>query len=130
MDTASLLALCVLAAMLCLILSGYKPEYSMAVVIIAGCAIFLSLLEYIVPVLKELKGLAERAGTEIGGFKIAFKALGVCYITQFAADTCRDFGQSALASKAELVGKCAVLLLSVPLIENITEIALQLIGVV
>lgn len=102
----------------------------MAVVIIAGCAIFLSLLKYIVPVLKELKGLAERAGTEIGGFKIAFKALGVCYITQFAADTCRDFGQSALASKAELVGKCAVLLLSVPLIENITEIALQLIGVV
>lgn len=128
MEISSLLALCVLAAMLCLILSGYKPEYSMAVAIISGCVILLSLLGSVVPVIKELQGLAERAGTENGSFKIAFKALGICYITQLAADTCRDFGQSALASKAELAGKCAVLLLSVPLVENITEIALQLIG--
>ncbi|MEE1277947.1 MAG: SpoIIIAC/SpoIIIAD family protein, partial [Acutalibacteraceae bacterium] len=60
--------------------------------------------------------------------KTALKALGICYITQFAADVCRDFGQTALASKAELAGKCAIFLLSLPLVTSIVEIAVNMIG--
>ena len=39
------------------------------------------------------EGVAENIGT-------LFKCLGVCYVVQLAADSCRDAGQQAIASKA------------------------------
>ena len=62
-------------------------------------------------------------GVEAEYFKVALKALGIGYITSFAADSCRDAGQSALASKAELAGKCAVWMLSLPLVVSVLKIA-------
>jgi len=37
------------------------------------------------------------------------------YLSGFISDLCRDAGQTALASKAEIAGKCAIFLLCVPL---------------
>ncbi len=127
MNVFSVIMLCVLAAMLCIILSSYKPEYAMAVVIAAGIFIMLRVLGDVLPAIRSISQLLSSAGIELSYFKVALKALGICYITQFAADICRDFGQTSLASKAELAGKCAVLLLAVPLIESVTEIALSFI---
>lgn len=124
----SLLALCVVAALICLLLSGYKSEYSFAAVIAAGSFIFISVIREVLPAFSRLSSLADSAGFEGGYFKIALKALGICFVTQFAADTCRDFGQSALAAKAEFIGKCAVFLLSLPLLESILQSAASLIG--
>ena len=40
----------------------------------------------------------------------------------------RDAGESALASRVELVGKTAVVVLSLPLFEEIGSVALSLLG--
>ena len=127
MSVFSVIMLCILSTMLCLLLSSYRPEYSMAVAIGAGILIFFYIIKDVIPAINGIKSLLQRAGLELSYFKISLKALGICYITQFAADICRDFGQAALANKAELAGKCAILLLAVPLIEAITEIALSFI---
>jgi stage III sporulation protein AD len=49
-------------------------------------------------------------------------------LAQFAADACRDAGESALASKMELAGKITILILALPLFEKITQTAVGLIG--
>ena len=59
---------------------------------------------------------------------VLFKALGICYLTQFAADSCRDAGESALAVKAEIAGRIAVLLISLPLLSQVASTAMDLIG--
>jgi stage III sporulation protein AD len=59
---------------------------------------------------------------------ILFKTLGLCFLAQFAADSCRDAGENALASKVELAGKLAIVILALPLFEKITSTALALIG--
>ena len=33
---------------------------------------------------------------------ILFKALGICFLTQFSSDACRDAGEGGIAHKAEL----------------------------
>lgn len=66
----------------------------------------------------------ESYGIDNSYFKVALKALGIGYITAFIADSCRDAGQTALALKAELAGKCAIFLLSVPLVLSILETAI------
>lgn len=128
MDIFSLIALCLVTALLCLVLSALKSEYAFVALIAAGGIIFVSVIRNVAPAFSSLYSLADSAGMETEYIKTALKALGICYITQFAADACRDFGQSALASKAEFVGKCAVFLLSVPLLSNILQAAVSLIG--
>ena len=59
---------------------------------------------------------------------IVFKALGVCLLTQLAADACRDAGETGLAAKAELTGKFALLTLALPLFRKVGELAQTLIG--
>ncbi len=109
-------------------LMGYRPEFSLAVVVAVGVIILGAVIKEIAPEMKKISALIEKTELDSGYFKVALKALGICYITSFASDICRDFGQSALASKAELIGKCAIFIICLPLIGNIVEIALSFIG--
>lgn len=43
-------------------------------------------------------------------------------------DACKDAGESALASKAELAGKLMLLMLALPLFEKIAQLAASLIN--
>jgi len=65
-----------------------------------------------------------QSGINSGYFKTALKAMGIGYITSFVADACTDAGLTALAAKAQFAGKCAIFLLSVPLVLSILETAI------
>ena len=71
-----------------------------------------------------IKEKIDQSGIDSSYFKVAIKALGIGYITSFVAEACRDAGQNSLALKAELAGKCAIFILSVPLILSILETTL------
>ena len=77
---------------------------------------------------EELAGIFQKSNLDNSVFKAVLKALGLCYITNFASDTCRDFGQTSLASKVELAGKISIVILTLPLINSILSVALELIG--
>ena len=73
---------------------------------------------------EKMQPVLEEYGIKTEYFKVALKALGIGYITSFIADACRDSGQTSLAAKAELAGKTAIFLLSVPLIISVLETAI------
>lgn len=123
-----LFGLCVIAALLSVLLKQYKSEYAMAVAIAAGCILFLSIVAGLLSPVFEFYNLFTSLGINNTYFMTAFKALGICLITGFVADICRDFGQTALAGRAELAGRCAVFLLSLPLLTDLLKIAYGWIG--
>ena len=88
----------------------------------------VQILANIVPAIRQINSLltAAQMPTEYG--IILFKTLGICFLAQFAADSCRDAGESALASKVELAGKISIVILALPLFEKIASTALALIG--
>lgn len=54
------------------------------------------------------------------------KGLGIVILTQIVSDICRDSGESTLAGYIETVGKLELLLLCIPLIEEILATAQKL----
>lgn len=123
MNITALLGICIIATAAAVLLKNYKPEYALTVAVVAGIVVFVTALLSVVGSLGRLRSLIENTGIEMSYFKVAFKALGICVVTGFVADICRDFGQTSLASRAEFVGKCAVFILSIPLLTTILEIA-------
>lgn len=128
MNVIGIAGLALVSAVIAVMLRRYNQEYAVVVSITAGVIILVQILANIVPAIRQINSLltATQLPSEYG--IILFKTLGVCFLAQFAADSCRDAGESALASKVELAGKLSIVLLALPLFEKIASTALALIG--
>ena len=128
MEIVALCGIAVLAAVFSVMLKKYIPEYSFLISLGAGVLILLLILSKITPAVSQIKNLLSATGLSSEYGSVLFKSLGVCFLTQFAADSCRDAGESALASKVELAGKVLIVVMALPLFEKIAETALSLLG--
>lgn len=127
----NILGLCVaviIAAVLSVMLKKYNPEISMLVAVGAGVVVFALILSKISPALNQVNSLLTHAGMPVEYGGILLKSLGICFLCQFSSDACKDAGQSALASKVELAGKLMIVLIALPMIEDITQTAVGIIG--
>ena len=115
MDILKILSIIIICAILALILKAHKAEYSLFISILAGAFLIIFVGEKLMSSVSFLRSKFEEAQINGEYFSIALKALGIAYLSGFIADLCRDAGQTALASKAEIAGKCAIFLLCVPL---------------
>ncbi len=59
---------------------------------------------------------------------ILFRIIGITYITQFAADICRDNGNSAIAGQIELFCKVSIAAISMPLVFVLFETVTSCVG--
>ena len=118
----------VAAAFLAVVLKEYKPEFSFLLTIAATALVLLFIINSLLPYIKDLYNIFESAGIKSEYFYAVLKAVIICYISKFAADLCRDNGQSALADKAELAGRVSLIILSLPFFKSIVNVATSLIA--
>ena len=121
-------AVIIVASVLIISLRSRLGEYSFLLLIAAVCVVLLMVLGNLFSAFGKIRDLFNKSGNIAEYFTVALKALGISYITAFAADSCRDFGLSALAQTAEIVGKIAIFILSLPLVTSILESALKFVG--
>ena len=116
--------ICVLAVTGCIIalnLKGTVPQYALAAALVSGTLILISVCTPIPHIIEEINRLASLSGVKEEYAKILFKAIGICFISQISADICRDAGE-------ELAGKIMIIVLALPLMEEILETAKLLLG--
>lgn len=102
----------------CVLLRQVKPEYA-PLLCCAGVVLLASrLLAEWVHRLAELSALADLYGLD-STLTLLCKALGAATCAALTADLCRDCGQTSLASRAELLGKLAILALTVPVVVSL-----------
>lgn len=124
MEIFKILAICLISAVLAIVLKQQKGEYALIVALSGGAVVTLYVLKGVWTPIEYIKARLLSCGVKTEYFAVALKALGIGYVTGFIADACRDSGQASLAAKAELAGKCAIFILSVPLISSVLETAL------
>ncbi len=128
MDITSIAGLGLLSAVLCIIVRQYKPDAALGVSIACGILIMTAVVSMLAPSVSAITELTSAAGLDDGYAAALLKALAVCYITQLAADSCRDAGESAIASKIELAGKAAIVVISLPIFAALAELVTHLIN--
>lgn len=126
MDMMAICAAAVVTAVSAAALKKYSPETAAVIGIAGGILIFLYILMNASPFIAEIKTLTESSGLKEEYGTVLLKTVGICAICRFTADCCRDTGQQAAASRVEFAAKLSILLLSLPLFENILTVALSL----
>lgn len=128
MHVIGFVGIALIAALLSIILKKYNPEYSIMISIVTGIFLIAKVFSYLMFIIGNVKGLITASGLSSEYAIIMFKCLGICFLTQFSADSCIDAGESALASKIEFIGKIAVILIAMPLFEELINVVNKLIG--
>lgn len=116
------------ATVLSLLIRQYRPELSMAIPVIAAAAIFAMAAPYLKAVVAMFEDIADQVGMEDTYFRIVIKIIGAAYITQFAAEMCRDAGEGAIAGKIELGGKVLILTMSMPILYRLLSLVSSMIN--
>lgn len=123
----SLFAVCglVLAVMLfLLIIRQFRPELAPPISLCMTLFLTFIAMAAMIPLLSYLKEL------KLGKFQeyvpYLFKSMGISLLSATAADLCRDVGEGAIASKLELLGRCEIAALSLPLLKDLLNLAEEL----
>lgn len=126
----SLFEICVivvLAAFLVVLLRKHQPEQALSMGMLVGVLVVGVVLWQVRDIFNLLDTWLKAAQLPQIYLQVLFKGVGVCLLTQLTADTCRDAGEHALAAKTEFAGKCFLLLLALPLFEQLLSMITALI---
>ena len=124
MPILKILFILLITAVLSTILKQHKSEYALILSIFGSVLVLGIIVKNILVPITVISTEIEKHGISLSYFKVALKALGIGYITTFIANSCKDAGQTSLAAKAELAGKCAIFMLCLPLCLSVLETAL------
>ncbi len=129
MNLLNLIVIICVVSVISLLLKKCAPEYSLLLNIIISIIVCLYLFPNIINIINQIKNLINISNISDKYILILFKTLGICFIVQFASDTCTDSGEISLASKIEIIGKIIILTISMPLFNEIAQTAINLTGV-
>ena len=120
-ELISVCGICICAAAMCILTEKQVKEQAVMLSIGACVFVMLFMIGDIPVIFGKIDRLASSADIDPDNISVIFKALGVCYLTQFSADICRDCGESAAASAAEIFGRIQLIVISLPLFEQLID---------
>lgn len=126
MDIVKVAAAGLLTAMLYALVRQLKPEIAPLVILGGAAVILVSVAEKFIGVSSTVDSMMELAGLEKENVSILIRCLGICVVTQFAADICYDNSSSSIAAAVELAGRVGAITLALPMLQAVAKLALGL----
>ena len=127
MDTVKL-CLCAIAGVgLAVILRQWKGDWVILLRLAMTLALGATALSAAAPLIRYLQAIPSLSGLSDYAEPL-LKALGIGMLTQVCADICRECGETGVANGVELFGKVEILLLCLPLIHQLLEVAEELLS--
>ena len=121
MAVFKIVGIALMAVAASLVLRAYRPELGLQIAVAAGVLILMLTLGELIALSSFLSETLVRFQIDPGYLKVMLKVIGTAYLAQFAADLCRDAGESAVAGKVELAGRVLILALCLPVLMSILE---------
>lgn len=112
----------VVSLILIVFIRDTKKEFSLLLSIAVGVIVFLSVTKEFYSVIQSISELVSQSGEISTYTNLMLKLLGISLLGQFVIDLCRDNGENAIATQAELATKIVIISMTLPLIEAVINI--------
>ena len=121
-DSFKICALGIVFAIVCVLIKNYRGEFLIPVRLASIILIFGALVVLISPIIKFLNNIMGQT-MPLEYMEIVLKTLAIAYMTQISSELCRECGENSIAFGIETVGKIEIVILSLPLINNIISMS-------
>ena len=122
MDIAKIIGIALVTTFAVMVLKPTKPELAAIVSIAGGVIVLLMAVDALAAVLGNFSAIVNRTGINSEIFSALLKIIGIGYLADFAAGICSDAGNNSMAQKVSLAGKVIILVLALPIIDNLIQI--------
>ena len=127
MDIYKIVALSIVAVLLITILKSVKKDdFALLVTIIAAVILFSLVLLKLESIISLLQSLVEKSGINKEYLTLLLKVTGISYVIELATNICKDAGNSAIASKVEMLGKISIVVLTIPILTSVISTVLNI----
>ena len=121
-DLVKIIGVAVLTTFAVLVLKPTRPEIAALVSIAGGIIVLLMFVNSLMTIITNITAIVQRTGIANEVFSALLKIIGIGYLTEFAAGICQDAGNVSMAQKVLLGGKVIILVLALPIINNLIEV--------
>ncbi|MCL2756041.1 MAG: stage III sporulation AC/AD family protein [Firmicutes bacterium] len=122
MDIARVIGIALATTFAVLLLKPTKPEIAALVSVVGGLLVIMMFVESLQTIIDSMASLISRTGIRSELFSALLRIIGIGYLTEFAANVCDEAGNTSMAKKVTLAGKLLILILALPIINNLIEI--------
>lgn len=125
----SIFSICVLAVVTVIIIVTLRPKNNEIAIMLGACCaviILLNTLSQVSSIIGTINNIVAAADISINYVVILLKVVGICLLTEFAVNTCKDAGSQSLAGNVSLAGKIMVTITALPLYGDILNTVLSL----
>lgn len=125
----NILTICILAIVAVILILTIKPknnEIALMLGIACSIIILLYVLSQATAVIDTVNNILAVSQISTSYIVILFKVIGICLLTEFAVNTCKDAGSQSIANNVSLAGKIMVTITALPLYSDILNTVLSL----
>ncbi len=126
MSAVSMAAFAVVTAVLALTVRSKNGEIALLLTVACAAGMLLGVMQGASAVIAAVQSVVSAAGLNSSYLTVLLKVIGICLLTEFAANTCRDSGSAALASNVTLAGKLMATVTALPLYVDIFNTVLSI----
>lgn len=114
------------AAVLAMTVRSTHREMGAVFSLACGAALLLLLMEQLSQAVAAIDEMARLSAVSEGQTALILKVLGISMLVEFAAQACRDAGEEGIALRVEMGGKVMLVLLALPVLQQITQLIMEL----
>ena len=128
-DIVKILGIAIMCACVAVVIKSANKDFSGIVKVVSAAILAGGVVIIASPLIEFITDISE--GTQINTYlSVMLKALGIAFLTHICASVCRDCGEQTIAGYAELAGKIEMLIIALPLIEELITIAEDLVQMI
>lgn len=127
MEITGILILGVVSCFLSVLLSQYKPEFSVLIKLCAVAAISLLLVDYVAQLFLLTNDLTVEAKINKEYILLLMKAVATAVCGKVVCDICSDCGNKAIATCIDLACRISIMLLAFPMLKVLLQLTTDLI---
>ena len=119
---------CVILLVPIIVVKKKVPEHGLLLTLAGALFVVFRCISMTAPLIATMEELVLRSGLDGLHIGILLRTVAVSLASHLCAGLCRDGGSQALAAVVELAGAAAVLVIGLPLLEDVVELLLKFIG--
>ena len=105
-----------------------RPEYAVYLSVATGVFLLIMAAQRLEVVVESVSVIQNSISIQSSYIQVLLKIIGITYISEFAADICRDAGYSAVAGQIGIFAKLSILAVSIPIVTALLETIQSFLG--
>ncbi|MBQ8000670.1 MAG: hypothetical protein IJ298_05555 [Ruminococcus sp.] len=128
MNIISICVAAIVTSVLAVLLKKHNAEYSLILTVCCVTLILMYLISSVVFAVSGIEDIFANSSIDITYMETLLKCVGICFVTEFTCDCCKDASQNALSSVVLMSGRICVLITAFPLFKEFLSLSLDLTG--